>query len=115
MSRGRQQKWICKDCKAEFSVQGNAPKFCCSCSSVNILHAPSYELALTFEEKRKELEKVCAELNPIYAKYSRLKAKYTSIMAYWKQQKRRGYITADEYTDMASMFQGCKPGEDNKR
>lgn len=24
MARGRQQKWICKDCKSEFSVQGES-------------------------------------------------------------------------------------------
>lgn len=107
MARGRQQKWVCKDCKGEFSVQGNAPRFCCSCGSENIGRAPSYDLALNFEQKRKELEEVCERLNPVYRQYEELKTRYDAVMAYWKQQKRRGFISADEYDKLASRYEGA--------
>lgn len=113
MARGRQQKWICKDCKSEFSVQGHTPKFCCACGSANIGRAPSYELISNFEEKRRELDAVCKELNPAFIRYTELKEQYDSIMAYWKQQRRRGYISAEEYRELAKLFEGFveKSGE----
>lgn len=105
MARGRQQKWVCKDCKKEFSVQGDAPKFCCSCGSVNLGRAPSFELAINFEEKEKELAEICAELNLAYKKYASLKKKYDSNIDYWKQQKKRGYISQEDYLKFAMMFE----------
>lgn len=113
MARGRQQKWICKDCKGEFSVQGQMPKFCCACGSVNIGRAPSYELVANFEEKRRELKKICDELNPAFHRYADLKGRYDAVMAYWKQQRRRGYISAEEYQELAEQFDGAaeKAGE----
>lgn len=113
MARGRQQKWICKDCKSEFSVQGQAPRFCCACGSENIGRAPSYELVSNFEEKRRELKEVCDQLNPAFQKYADLKERYDGIMAYWKQQRRRGYISAEEYRELAELFDGAvgKAGE----
>lgn len=92
MARGRQQKWICLDCGAAFAVQGIAPKMCCACGSARLGRAPSLELAENFAEKRLELEQVCHELNGAYGRYASLKTRYDEIMAYWKQQKRRGYI-----------------------
>ena len=109
MARGRQQKWICKDCKSEFSVQGKAPKFCCACGSENIGRAPSFELLSNFEEKRKVLDDVCRELNPVFAKYVALKEQYDRIMNYWKQQRKRGYISLEEYRELAEAFDGAKP------
>jgi hypothetical protein len=109
MARGRQQKWICKDCKSEFSVQGKAPKFCCACGSENIGRAPSFELLSNFEEKRKSLDDVCRELNPVFAKYVALKEQYDRIMNYWKQQRKRGYISLEEYRELAEAFDGAKP------
>lgn len=106
MARGRQQKWICKDCKSEFSVQGKAPRFCCSCGSENIGRAPSYDLAINFDQKREELGLICKELNPIYREFAELKARYDSVMAYWKQQKKRGFISAEEYGELASLYEG---------
>lgn len=111
MARGRSQNWACRDCKAEFSVQGNTPKFCCSCGSGNIGRAPSYELMVNFEDKRKELEDVCYRLNEMHDGYTALKARYDAIMSYWKQQRRRGYITSDEYTELAGMFVGYAGAE----
>lgn len=107
MARGRQQKWICKDCKGEFSVQGRTPKFCCECGSTNIGRAPSFELAMNFEVKRKELEEVCKGLNPAYQEYARLREEYDKLMEYWKQQKRRGYISTEEYDSLAAQFVGA--------
>ena len=106
MGRGRQQKWICKDCRGEFSVQGNAPRFCCSCGSENIRRAPSYELCLNFEEKQKELDQICKELNPMHTRYAELKAQYDAVMAYWNMQKRRGFISAEEYDKLGAKFVG---------
>lgn len=111
MARGRQQKWICMDCKGEFSIQGNAPRFCCSCGSVNIGRAPSYDLAMNFQKKRTELAEICAELNPAFEEAKRLKEQYDKNMEYWKQQRRRGYITAEEYESLASQFIGFEPKE----
>lgn len=108
MARGRQQKWVCKDCKSEFCVQGRTPKFCCDCGSENIGRAPSYELAMNFEKKKTELEAVCKDLNPVFGQYEALKSRYDSIMAYWKQQRRRGYISKEEYEELARMFDGAK-------
>lgn len=109
MARGRQQKWICMDCKGEFSVQGKAPRFCCSCGSANIGRAPSYDLAMNFDQKRKELAEICDGLNPAFEEAMRLKEQYDKNMAYWKQQRRRGYITAEEYEDLAARFIGYAP------
>lgn len=106
MAGGRQQKWICKDCKAEFSVQKHIPKFCCACGSANIGRAPSYELVSNFEEKRRELDAVCKELNPAFLRYMELKGRYDGIMEYWKQQRRRGFISAEEYRELAEKFDG---------
>lgn len=111
MARGRSQSWACKDCKAEFSVQGNTPKFCCSCGSGNIGRAPSYELMVNFEQKRQELNDVCEQLNTMYEKYTDLKDRYNAIMSYWKQQKRRGYITEAEYSELAGVFIGAPASE----
>lgn len=108
MARGRQQKWICKECKTEFSVQNTVPKVCCSCGSMEIGRAPSYELLDNFEEKRCELQKICEELNPTYSKFTELKSKYDDVMLYWQQQKRRGYISAGEYKELARMYDGAK-------
>lgn len=94
MARGRQQKWICLDCGAAFAVQGIAPKMCCACGSARLGRAPSLELAENFAEKRVELERICRELNGAYGRYASLKTRYDEIMAYWKQQKRRGYTAA---------------------
>lgn len=106
MARGRQQKWICKDCRGEFSVQGSAPKFCCSCGSENIGRAPSYDLALNFEQKRKELDEICERLNPVYREYAELRGRYEAVMAYWKQQKRRGFVSTEEYDELAAKYEG---------
>jgi len=105
MARGRQQKWICLECKSEFSVQGNKPRFCCSCGSGSIAKAPSYELAIAFEEKEKELERVCTEMNKLYPKFSELKAKHDKLISYWKQQYQRGYISKEEFDRYKSMFE----------
>ena len=112
MARGRHQKWICKDCRGEFSVQGKAPKFCCSCGSKNIGRAPSYDLVPNFDQKRKELEEICNALNPVYQQYTELKGRYDAVMAYWKQQKRRGFISAEEYDELASLYDGKAAKED---
>lgn len=111
MARGRHQQWICLDCKGVFSVQGKAPRFCCDCGSENIGRAPSYELAVNFDQKRKELADICVHLNPAYAQYLDWKGQYDKIMGYWKQQKRRGYITAEEYEELAALFDGYVPKE----
>ena len=113
MARGRQQKWICKKCKTEFCVQNTVPKVCCSCGSPEIGRAPSYELLGNFEEKRCELQKICEELNPVYRKFARLKVRYDNVMTYWQQQKRRGYISADEYRTLARMYDGAKTPDEN--
>lgn len=112
MARGRQQKWICKDCKAEFQVQGQPPQLCCFCGSRNIGRAPSFDLAISYEEKKKELRDVCEELNPIYERYKELREQYDKLMAYWKQQRRRGFISREEYNELAAMFTAGKPEND---
>lgn len=109
MARGRQQKWTCLDCGATFSVQGVAPKMCCICGSKSIGRAPSAELAKNFAEKRRELESVCRDLNSVYGRYAELKGRYDEIMSYWKQQRRRGYITPEEYEELSQMFLGNRP------
>ncbi len=96
------------DCKSEFRVQGQTPKFCCACGSENIGRAPSFELVAHFEEQRKALDDLCVELNPIYARYTELKSRYDTIMGYWRQQRRRGYISAEELRDLAEKFDGAK-------
>lgn len=115
MARGRQQKWICLDCGAAFAVQGKAPKMCCVCGSAHIGRAPSIELAKNFSEKRSELEDVCRQLNLLYDEYAALKGRYDEIIDYWKQQRRRGYITPEEYKALAELFKGAKAtkGEEN--
>lgn len=113
MARGRQQKWVCLDCGAAFAVQGIAPKMCCACGSARIGRAPSKELAENFETKRAELEVVCEDLNNLYRRYAGLKRRYDEIMDYWKQQKRRGYITPEEYQALAELFDGAR-SEKNK-
>ena len=87
MARGRQQKWICRECKAEFQVQGNTPLFCCACGSKNIARAVSGDLSESYAKKRRELEEVCEELAPVERKFTELKKRYTDLMAYWRQQK----------------------------
>lgn len=116
MARGRQQKWVCLDCKQEFSVQGNKPKLCCSCGSENIGRAPSYDLAIGFSQKREELDRLIPELNESYRRFTEAKERYDVIMSYWAQQKRRGYITQDEYDMYASLFEGAanKKGENDE-
>ena len=69
MARGRQQKWICQECKKEFSVQGYTPKSCCFCGSNRIGRAPSVELAEGYSKKREELARVCERLNPVSKEY----------------------------------------------
>lgn len=44
-----------------------------------------------------------------YGRYASLKTRYDEIMAYWKQQKRRGYITPEEYQQLAEEFIGARP------
>ena len=109
MARGRQQKWVCLDCGAAFAVQGTIQKLFCACGSRRIGRAPSAELARNFAEKWADLESVCAKLNEIYSKYAELKTRYDEIMDYWKQQKRRGYITPEEYQKLAEKFEGVRP------
>lgn len=106
MARGRYQKWICKDCRSEFSVQGHTPKFCCSCGSANIGRAPSYELAVNFEQKRQELREICMALNPVYRQFAELKAKYDRNIDYWRTQRKRGYISKEEFAELAGLFIG---------
>ena len=114
MARGRSQKWICLDCKSEFSVQGAAPVVCCFCGSRHIGRAPSIELAESFARKREELEAVCKELNPAYQTYAELRRQRDALMAYWKQQRRRGYITAEEYDALDALFSGSKGHQEPK-
>lgn len=109
MARGRQQKWVCLDCGAAFAVQVTTPKMCCACGSRRIGRAPSVELARNFAEKRAELERICAKLNELYSEYAELKTRYDEIMDYWKQQKRRGYITPEECESLAQLFVGKRP------
>ena len=75
----------------------------------NIGRAPSFELLSNFEEKQKALDDVCRELNPVFAKYIALKEQYDRIMNYWKQQRKRGYISLEEYRELAEAFDGAKP------
>lgn len=112
MARGRQQKWVCKDCKAEFRVQGQPPKLCCFCGSLNIGRAPSFDLAISYEEKKRELRAVCDDLNPAYERYKELRDQYDKLMAYWKQQRWRGFISKEEYAELAAMFTAGKPEGD---
>lgn len=117
MARGRQQKWICLDCGAAFAVQGIAPKMCCACGSSRLGRAPSIELAQNFKQKRDELVAICVDLNWAYERYAKYKARYDATMTYWKQQKRRGYITPEEYQRLAEYFIGARPEkkeEDNE-
>lgn len=113
MARGRHQKWICLDCGAAFAVQGTTPKMCCTCGSHHIGRAPSVELAKNFAGKKTELEEVCRQLNLLYDEYASLKGRYDEIMDYWKQQRRRGYITPEEYETLAKLFKGARQ-EKNK-
>jgi len=106
MARGRRQKWTCKDCKAEFCVQNQSPKFCCLCGPVNIGRAPRYELIAHFEQKRLELNEVYEVLNPVYREYMSLRTRYDEIMAYWKMQRHRGFISTEEYEELADKFDG---------
>lgn len=115
MARGRQQKWICLDCGAAFAVQGIAPKMCCACGSARLGRAPSLELAANFAAKRTELEELCKNLNRLYAEYAGMKKHYDEIMAYWKQQKRRGYITPEEYRTLAELFLGAQAEEKEEK
>ena len=55
------------------------------------------------------MEDVCAKLNDLYSEYAELKTRYDEIMDYWKQQKRRGYITPEEYGSLAQLFVGKRP------
>lgn len=110
MSRGRKQKWYCRDCKAEFEVQKTTPKLCCSCGSHNIGRTPTHELSVTFEEKKKELEEVSSKLAPAYEAYMDLKARYDSLANYWRQQYKRGFITKEELEILlSSNSQTLKP------
>ena len=109
MARGRQQKWICLDCKGDFSVQGKIPRFCCSCGSERIGRAPSFELAANFAQKRAELDEICLKLNPAFEEAMLLKDQYDKNMAYWKQQRSRGFISPEEYDELASRFVGFSP------
>ncbi len=108
MARGRQQKWICKTCKAEFSVQNTAPKFCCSCGSANIGRAPSPELLENYEFYDREIRSLAKELNEAYELYADKKTEYDKVLAYWRQQYRRGYITKEQLTEYAELFKGSK-------
>ena len=108
MARGRHQNWICKDCKAEFSVQGSKPKMCCACGSENIGRAPSYELLIAYEEKAKETEIIASDLNEKYRSYAEAKELFDKAISYWKQQYQRGYITKEEYQDKQRLFIGAK-------
>ena len=108
MARGRQQKWICMDCKSEFRVQGQTPKFCCACGSENIGRAPSFELVAHSRSREKPSMTCVRRLNPVYARYTELKSRYDTIMGYWRQQRRRGYISAEELRDLAEKFDGAK-------
>lgn len=112
MARGRHQKWVCKDCKAEFQVQGHPPKLCCFCGSRNIGRAPSFDLAISYEEKKRELRVVCVDLNSAYERYRSLREQYDKLMAYWKQQRRRGFISREEYDELAAMFTAGKSEND---
>ena len=115
MAKGRQQKWICKKCKAEFFVQNTVPKICCSCGSDEIGHAPSLELLDNFEKKRDELLGICEELNPAYRKYTDLKKRFDNVMSYGQQQKRRGYISAVEFKALSRLFEGNKQDDGNEQ
>ncbi len=108
MARGRQQKWTCKDCKTEFSVQNTAPKFCCSCGSVNIGRAPSLELLENYEFYDREIRSLAKELSEAYELYTDKKADFDKILAYWRQQYRRGYISKEQLTEYAELFKGTK-------
>lgn len=108
MARGRQQKWICKDCKTEFSVQKVAPKFCCTCGSANIGRAPSIELLENYELHDREIRAVAQELNEAYETYSERKSTYDKLLSYWRQQYRRGYITKERLDEYISLFLGSK-------
>ena len=55
------------------------------------------------------VDDVCRELNPVFAKYIALKEQYDRIMNYWKQQRKRGYISLEEYRELAEAFDGAKP------
>lgn len=111
MAKGRQQKWVCLDCQAEFSVQGGKPRFCCACGSEWIGRAPSPELAEAYEAKRRELQELAPKLNEARKVFEDLKEKYDSNLSYWSQQKRRGYITQEEYDQLASVYDGAKRKE----
>ncbi len=104
MARGRQQKWVCLDCKQEFSVQATRPKMCCSCGSCNLVRAFSYELAAEFGKKKAELAEIAPEFNKLYSDFRDIKERRDAIMVYWQKQKSRGYITKEEYDEIASAF-----------
>lgn len=108
MARGRQQKWICKDCKTEFSVQKVAPKFCCTCGSANIGRAPSIELLENYEFYDREIRSAANALNSAYETYKIAKTEYDKMLSYWRQQYRRGYIAKEQLDEYTSLFSGSK-------
>ena len=104
MARGRQQKWICKTCKAEFSVQNTAPKFCCSCGSSNIGRAPSLELLENYEFYDRETRSIANELNEAYELFADKKKDFDKVISYWRQQYKRGYISKEQLTEYTKLF-----------
>lgn len=108
MARGRQQKWICKDCKTEFSVQKVAPKFCCTCGSANIGRAPSIELLENYEFYDREIRSVARELNEVYDFYIERKTFFDKLLSYWRQQCRRGYISKEQLAEYTELFKSSK-------
>jgi len=97
--------WTCADCGAQMKVRDSiTPKLCCVCGSGKLTSPESISRLETYQKYDAELLEITEQMNSLYEQSTKLHERYTYIMQYFRQQKRRNLITEEEYKTRAEQF-----------
>ena len=103
--------WTCAECGATMRIKDDiTPRMCCICGSENLSSPESTKRLETYAKYDQELAEITKELNSLYEQTKKLHDRYTYIMQYFRQQKRRKLITEEEYNTRADKFKYVQTG-----
>lgn len=98
--------WTCSDCGAKMKLaRGITPSVCCVCQGKNLTSPESKERLETYSRYDNELEEIAQKLNCLKEQEKPLHDRYTYIMQYFRQQKRRNLISEEEYKSRAEKYE----------
>lgn len=101
--------WKCNSCGTVMRLADNrVPERCCCCGSTSLTTPQHAARLATYAKYDAELDAITERLNALTGEAAPLHARYTEIMQYFRQQKRRKLITDEDYARRAKKYAALK-------